>query len=157
MTDMRQLYQEVILDHNKNPRNYGEISSCTNYAEGHNPLCGDHIKISLNMEDEVLQEINFIGEGCAICKASSSMMTVAVKGQDKSFILKLVEEFRSMITGSLDIESNTEHHLGRLKVFSNIKTLPVRVKCAILPWHTLAAAINNENNVSTEEGEDNHA
>lgn len=154
MTDMRQLYQEVILDHNKNPRNYGEMSNCTHHAEGHNPLCGDHVKISINMENDTVSDVHFEGEGCAICKASSSMMTVAVKGHDKSFILKLIEEFRSMITGQLDIEKITEHSLGRLKVFSNIKTLPVRVKCAILPWHTLAAAINNQDNVSTEDSGD---
>lgn len=147
---MRQLYQEVILDHNKNPRNYGEIPNCTNHAEGHNPLCGDYIKIFLNMADNVISAIHFEGEGCAICKASSSMMTVVVKGKEKSFVLKLVEEFRHMITGELDVENSKEHHLGHLKVFANIKTLPVRVKCAILPWHTLSAALNNQYNVSTE-------
>lgn len=150
MADMRQLYQEVILDHNKNPRNYGEIQNCTNHAEGHNPLCGDHIKISLDVDGEVISAINFEGEGCAICKASSSMMTVAVKGKEKAFVLQLIEEFRHMITGELDVEKNNEHHLGHLKVFANIKTLPVRVKCAILPWHTLSAALNNQESVSTE-------
>jgi nitrogen fixation protein NifU and related proteins len=150
MTDMRQLYQEVILDHNKNPRNYGTIPSSTNHAEGHNPLCGDHIKLSLNIEHDIISNINFEGEGCAICKASSSMMTMAVKGKNKVEVLNLVEEFRHMITGQLDVEHNTNHHLGHLKVFANIKTLPVRVKCAILPWHTLTAALNNQDNVSTE-------
>ena len=150
MADIRQLYQEVILDHNKKPRNYGSIQNCTNHAEGHNPLCGDHIKISLNMDNNIINEINFEGEGCAICKASSSMMTVAVKGKKNLEILNLIEEFRHMITGELDVENNKDHHLGHLKVFANIKTLPVRVKCAILPWHTLSAALNNQDSVSTE-------
>ena len=155
MTDMRQLYQEVILDHNKKPRNFGEIAHANHRAEGHNPLCGDHIKLALHLNNDTIEAIAFEGDGCAICKASSSMMTVAVTGKTKLDSLQLVEEFRGMITGELDIENNNDNHLGKLKVFANIKTLPVRVKCAILPWHTLAAALNNQKpdavlSVSTE-------
>jgi len=150
MTDMRQLYQEVILDHNKNPRNYGDLTKFTHHAEGHNPLCGDHVKITLNMDGDNITDIHFAGDGCAICKASSSMMTTVVKGKSKLEITRLIEEFRGMITGSINVEDPSTHNLGRLKVFANIKTLPVRVKCAILPWHTLNAAMNNETDVTTE-------
>lgn len=149
MTNMRELYQEMILEHNKNPRNYGELANQTHGAEGHNPLCGDYVRISLNINNDTINDIHFNGEGCAICKASASIMTTMIKNQNKSFINNLMEEFRGMIVGEFDPEIE-ENHLGRLKVFANIKTLPVRVKCAILPWHTLKAAMNNETNVTTE-------
>lgn len=149
MSDMRQLYQEVILDHNRKPRNFGAILGANRHAEGHNPLCGDHIKLSMNVVDDKIASIAFEGEGCAICKASASMMTGAVKGKTVREAGTLVEEFRSMATGTLDIE-NEENHLGKLKVFAGVKDLPSRVKCAILPWHTLHAALHSEISVSTE-------
>ena len=148
-TGMRQLYQEVILDHNRKPRNFGPLPGANRHAEGDNPLCGDHIKLSVNVQNDEIESIGFEGEGCAICKASSSMMTVAVKGKTVSYADIMVEEFRGMATGTLDPES-TEHHLGRLKVFAGIKDLPSRVKCAILPWHALHAALHAEASISTE-------
>jgi nitrogen fixation NifU-like protein len=141
MSDMRQLYQEVILDHNRKPRNFGAIPGANRHAEGHNPLCGDHIKLSMNVLDNKIETIAFEGEGCAICKASASMMTGAVKGKSLQDAEIMVEEFRGMATGTLDLE-NEANHLGKLKVFAGVKDLPSRVKCAILPWHTLHAALN---------------
>lgn len=141
MTDMSQLYQEMILDHNRKPRNYGSILSANRHAEGHNPLCGDHIKLSVDLQGGNIVAIAFEGEGCAICKASASMMTGAVKGKSMQDAEILVEEFRGMATGTLDLDT-VANHLGKLKVFAGVKDLPSRVKCAILPWHTLHAALN---------------
>ncbi len=149
MSDIRQLYQEVILDHNRKPRNFGAILGANRNAEGHNPLCGDHIKLSMNVLEDKIETIAFEGEGCAICKASASMMTSAVKGKSVQDAEIMVEEFRGMATGTLDPDSE-DHHLGKLKIFAGVRDLPSRVKCAILPWHTLHAAIHAESSVSTE-------
>lgn len=149
MSDMRRLYQEVILDHNRKPRNFGSILGANRHADGHNPLCGDHIKLSLSVQDDRIETIAFEGEGCAICKASASMMTGAVKGKAVREAETLVEEFRGMATGTFDPEDQA-NHLGKLKVFAGVKDLPSRVKCAILPWHTLHAALNSETSTSTE-------
>jgi len=149
MTDMRQLYQEVILDHNRKPRNWGAIPDANRHAEGHNPLCGDHIKLSMNVLDDKIDAIAFEGHGCAICKASASMMTGAVKGKTVQDAEIMVEEFRGMATGTFEPDS-ADNHLGKLKIFAGVKDLPSRVKCAILPWHTLHAALNSEASTSTE-------
>ena len=156
MSDMRQLYQEVILDHNRKPRNFGSIPGANRHAEGHNPLCGDHIKLTMNVSDNKIETIAFEGEGCAICKASASMMTGAVKGKAVQDAEIMVDEFRGMATGTLDPESQ-DNHLGKLKVFVGVKDLPSRVKCAILPWHTLHAALHSEQSVSTEGAADPEA
>ncbi|MGZ0018524.1 Fe-S cluster assembly sulfur transfer protein SufU [Nitrosomonas sp. wSCUT-2] len=147
------LYQEVILDHNRKPRNYGKLNPASHHAIGHNPLCGDRLDITLQVEDEHISAIAFEGESCAICKASASMMTTAIKGKTRSDAEMLIAEFRDLATGKLDL--NQPHHLGRLTVFSGIRDLPTRVKCAILPWHTLHAALNSVNNVSTEDAANN--
>ena len=149
MSDMRQLYQEVILDHNRKPRNFGAILDANRHAEGHNPLCGDHIKLSMNVLEDKIETIAFEGEGCAICKASASMMTSAVKGKSVQDAEIMVDEFRGMATGTLDIDME-KNQLGKLKVFAGVRDLPSRVKCAILPWHTLHAALHAEDAVSTE-------
>ncbi len=149
----KSLYQEVILDHNRKPRNYGTLDQASHHAVGHNPLCGDRLDITLNITgDEQIDHIAFQGESCAICKASASMMTTAVKGKSRNEAETLIDEFRGMATGKLDLEQ--PHHLGRLTVFSGIQDLPTRVKCAILPWHTLHAALNSIENTSTESGND---
>jgi nitrogen fixation protein NifU and related proteins len=148
MADMKALYQEVILDHNKKPRNYGKLSPCTHHAEGHNPLCGDHISLTMNMADDRVDAIGFEGEACAVCKSSTSLMTVAVKGKTRAEAEEIAHEFLDMTTGKLDI--NAPNKLGRLTVFSGVSDLPTRVKCAILPWHTLRAAFNSIDTVSTE-------
>ncbi|NIO43522.1 MAG: SUF system NifU family Fe-S cluster assembly protein [Burkholderiales bacterium] len=144
----KQLYQEVILDHNKKPRNWGRLDAPSHKAEGLNPLCGDHIWVTLNVSGEQVKEIAFEGDSCAICKASASMMTAKVKGKRVDEAEQLVEEFRGMTTGSLD--TSQPDHLGHLRVFEGVRALPSRVKCAILPWHTLHAALNAEASISTE-------
>lgn len=144
----KSLYQEVILDHNRKPRNYGKLDQASHHAVGHNPLCGDRLDITLQLENDQINNIAFQGESCAICKASASMMTAAVKGKSRLDAEILIHEFRELATGKLDI--NHPHHLGRLTVFSGIRDLPTRVKCAILPWHTLHAALNSIASASTE-------
>lgn len=152
MINAKSLYQEVILDHNRKPRNYGALDNANHHAVGHNPLCGDHLDISLNLENDHIDSIAFQGESCAICKASASMMTTVVKGKSRDDVEILIHEFRDMATGKLDLDN--PHHLGRLAVFSGIQGLPTRVKCAILPWHTLHAALNSEESASTENEDD---
>lgn len=149
MADSKQLYQEVILDHNRKPRNWGVLEDATHGAEGHNPLCGDHIKITVKVDNNSVNAINVEGESCAICKASASMMTTVVKGKTLGDAERLVQEFRDMATGKLDHE-HQPHHLGRLTVFAGVRGLPTRVKCAILPWHTLHAALNKVESTTTE-------
>ena len=152
MADNKSLYQEVILDHNKKPRNYGTVAQASHHAEGHNPLCGDHISVSLKLNGENIAAIAFEGESCAICKASASMMTTAVKNKMRAEAETMIQEFRDMVTGKLDL--NTLHHIGRLTVFAGVHELPMRVKCAVLPWHTLHAAFNSVASTSTEEQDD---
>ncbi len=148
MADYRALYQEVILEHNKKPRNYGTIEHASHHAVGHNPLCGDHISVALNFDRECINAIAFQGESCAICKASASMMTAAIKGKSRADAEILIQEFLAMATGKLDL--NCPNHIGRLAVFAGVCDLPTRVKCAILPWHTLHAAFNSVASASTE-------
>lgn len=150
--DPKALYQEVILDHNRKPRNYGELSDASHHAEGVNPLCGDHIHLALDIQDDTIARIAFQGESCAICKASASMMTTAVKGKHTDEAKTLIHEFVDMATGRVVAQDSP--HIGRLAVFSNISALPMRVKCAILPWHTLQAAIRSEASASTEAAAD---
>lgn len=147
--DSKQLYQEVILDHNKKPRNFGAMDDASHRAEGLNPLCGDHIWVSMKLRDALVESIQFEGEGCAICKASASMMTTSVKGKSVKQAEQLVQEFRDMATGKLDMAAQS-HHLGRLAVFAGVRDLPSRVKCAVLPWHTLHAALHAQSVASTE-------
>jgi nitrogen fixation NifU-like protein len=147
--DTKSLYQEVILDHNKKPRNFGEVADANRRADGHNPLCGDRIHLTLKVDGERIDAIAFQGEACAICKASASMMTAAVKGRTATEAETLIQEFRDMTTGKMDTAA-PGHHLGRLTVFAGVRDLPVRVKCAVLPWHTLHAALANEALTSTE-------
>jgi nitrogen fixation NifU-like protein len=148
MANYKALYQEVILDHNKKPRNFGVLAQPSHHAVGHNPLCGDHIGVALNLAGECVDGIAFEGESCAICKASASMMTVAVKGKTRAQAEVLIKEFLAMATGKLDL--NSPNQIGRLAVFAGVCDLPTRVKCAILPWHTLHAAFNSLASTSTE-------
>jgi nitrogen fixation NifU-like protein len=152
MANYKALYQEVILDHNKKPRNFGTLAHATHSAEGHNPLCGDHLSVALTFDRECIDCIAFQGESCAICKASASMMTAAIKGKTREHAEILIQEFLDMATGKLDL--NSPNNIGRLAVFSGVCDLPTRVKCAILPWHTLHAAFNSVASTSTEANED---
>lgn len=149
MSELSELYQQVILDHNKKPRNFRKLETANHRADGYNPLCGDQLTIYMKLEDDLVTDVGFEGSGCAISKASASMMTQAVKGKRKEQAEKLFKEFHSMVTGELD-EENEENTLGNLKIFAGVREFPVRVKCATLPWHTMHAALNKEDQASTE-------
>lgn len=149
MSELSELYQQVILDHNKKPRNFRKLENADHTAEGYNPLCGDHLTVYLNVEGDLVQEVAFEGSGCAISKASASMMTQAVKGKSTEEVERLFKEFHSMVMGELD-EETEENGLGNLKIFAGVREFPVRVKCATLPWHTMHAALNKQDQVSTE-------
>jgi len=149
MSELSELYQQVILDHNKKPRNFGKLDAANHSAEGFNPLCGDQLTVYLNLEHDTVKGVAFEGSGCAISKAAASMMTQAVKGKSKADVEHLFQEFHSMVTGELNEETEA-NSLGNLKIFAGVREFPVRVKCATLPWHTLHAALNKEDQVSTE-------
>ena len=149
MSELSELYQQVILDHNKKPRNFRKLEQANHTAEGYNPLCGDHLTVYLDLENDLVRDVAFEGSGCAISKAAASMMTQAVKGKSKEQAENLFQEFHSMVMGELN-EETEENSLGNLKIFAGVREFPVRVKCATLPWHTLHAALNNEVQVSTE-------
>jgi nitrogen fixation NifU-like protein len=149
MSELTDLYQQVILDHNKKPRNFRKLETANHSAEGYNPLCGDQLTVYLNLEDDSVKEISFEGSGCAISKAAASMMTQAVKGKSKAEAEELFTEFHQMVTGELD-EEEGPNQLGNLKIFAGVREFPVRVKCATLAWHTMHAALTNQAIVSTE-------
>ena len=145
----RELYQELILEHSKKPRNFHALEHATHTAEGFNPLCGDKLKLYLELKNGLVQDIGFEGSGCAIFKSSASMMTAAVKGKTKAEAQKLFGEFHKMLSGSS--ASYDEAKLGKLAVFSGVNEFPIRVKCATLPWHTLNAGLESKGRtVSTE-------
>jgi len=149
MSELSDLYQEVILEHNKNPRNFREIEDADQYADGKNPLCGDALRVYVALDGDTVTDVAFKGSGCAISKASASMMTQAVKGKTKVEAEAIFHEFHRMVTGDLDIETD-ENDLGKLKIFAGVLEFPARVKCASLSWHTLNAALHGEDVVSTE-------
>jgi nitrogen fixation protein NifU and related proteins len=139
MSSLSELYQNVILEHNRSPRNYRVMDEADGKAEGHNPLCGDHVTVWVRMDGDVIGDVSFRGAGCAISKASASLMTGAVKGKSREEAERLFERFHQLVTGTLPPgESET---LGKLAVFSGVSQFPVRVKCASLSWHTLKAAL----------------
>ena len=149
MSELSELYQQVILDHNKKPRNFRKLDTANYTAEGYNPLCGDQLTVYLNLEDDLVKDVAFEGSGCAISKAAASMMTQALKGKSKAQAENLFNEFHSMVMGELD-EETQENSLGNLKIFAGVREFPVRVKCATLPWHTMHAALQQQDQVSTE-------
>ena len=148
MPELRDLYQEIILEHSKSPRNYGALATANRTVEGYNPLCGDHFTFYLAVEDGQIRNISFQGSGCAISKASASMMTQAVKGKSLEEAEKLFEKFHRFVTGKNSVEPN---ELGKLAAFAGVSEFPIRVKCATLAWHALRAALQGEQQaVSTE-------
>lgn len=150
MDELRELYQQVILDHNKNPRNYREMSNATSKIEGYNPLCGDHYTVFLNVDGDVIKDVSFTGNGCAISKASASVMSSTVKGKTKDEAEQLFDTFHRLVTG--DPSGLSAADLGRLAAFSGVSEFPARVKCATLAWHTLRSALAGEQKevISTE-------
>lgn len=142
MQDLHDLYQEVILDHNKRPRNFGPLPDATQSAKGHNPLCGDKLTLSLKISDGRIEKLAFEGSGCAISKASASLMTDAVKGQTVDDAIRLFDLFHQMVTTPID-QPIDEDAVGKLAVLGGVREFPARVKCASLAWHTLKAALTN--------------
>ncbi len=148
--ELKELYQQVILDHNKSPRNFRKMDNASSTAEGYNPLCGDHIDVYVLVEDDIVKDVSFKGEGCAISKASASVMTSMLKGKTKEEAEKLFNKFHDLVTGKLGNDLDTDE-LGKLAVFAGVQEFPVRVKCASLAWHTMMNALHDkEEKVSTE-------
>jgi len=149
MADLRELYQEVILEHSKAPRNFRALPAANHKAEGYNPLCGDQLTVYVQLEDGVIRDISFEGSGCAISKASASLMTTSVKGKTPAQAQALFVEFHDLVTGGHDAPQPAT--LGKLAVFAGVRRFPARVKCASLAWHTMRAALEGEQvPVSTE-------
>jgi nitrogen fixation protein NifU and related proteins len=147
MSDLRELYQEVILDHNKRPRNFRTIESPSHHAEGYNPLCGDRLNLYVQVSGDTITDVAFEGSGCAISKASASLMTDALKGKTVAEANSLFERFHRVVTTPPD---QPVEDLGKLSVLAGVREFPVRVKCASLAWHTLKAALDREQIASTE-------
>jgi nitrogen fixation protein NifU and related proteins len=150
MSDLRELYQDLILDHTKRPRNFGRLETANCQADGYNPICGDKVTVFLNVENDVVNDIRFQGSGCAISTASASMMTESLKGKTVADAKTLFARFHELLTGKSDQLPDIEA-LGKLAVFSGVKEFPIRVKCATLAWHTMNAALSHQQQpVSTE-------
>lgn len=156
MSELRELYQEMILDHGKAPRNFGHLENADREAHGDNPLCGDRITVWLHMDGDTVQDISFEGQGCAISMASSSMMTEIVKGKSADKVKAMFESFHRMIMGE-DTGANPDENaidpddMDRLMVLAGVKQFPMRVKCATLAWHTVNAALEGKETISTED------
>jgi nitrogen fixation protein NifU and related proteins len=151
MSNSRTLYEQVILDHNKKPRNFKKLEGADHSVEGFNPLCGDHFTVHLNLDGDTLTEITFEGSGCAISKSSASVMTTVLKGKTRAEAEALFEQFHAMITADPDAPVD-EEALGKLRVFAGVREFPVRIKCATLAWHALHSALTSDDDaVSTEE------
>lgn len=145
---LRDLYREVILDHSRRPRNYGAMDAANRQSDGFNPLCGDRLRLFLQVEDGAVRQASFVGDGCAISTASASLLTEAMRGRPEGDALELVESFRKMVSGESEPDATA---LGKLTVFAGVRDYPTRVKCATLAWHTLRAAIErSDETVKTE-------
>jgi nitrogen fixation NifU-like protein len=143
--ELSDLYQQVILDHCKKPRNFHELAKPTLFAQGHNPLCGDQLKLFLSMDGDVIKDISFVGDGCCISKASASLLTESLKGKKKADVQKTFEQVHEMVTTGV-----VKGDVGKLAVFAGVHKFPARVKCAILSWHAVMAAMKGEGSVTTE-------
>ncbi len=147
MSDLRELYQEVILDHNRYPHNFRELAGADRHADGHNPLCGDRLGVYVNLDGDRIVDVSFMGSGCAISKASASLMTIAVKGKTLDEARQIFDQFLNLVTN--DAADGAE--LGKLAVFAGVRDYPTRVKCASLAWHTLRAAVDDRHETVTTE------
>ncbi|NLO79149.1 MAG: SUF system NifU family Fe-S cluster assembly protein [Xanthomonadaceae bacterium] len=146
MSDLRELYQETILDHNKHPRNFRRLEGATHQAHGHNPLCGDRVDVYLKVSDGRIVDISFEGDGCAISTASASIMTEMLQGRSLEQAQQLFDRFHDLLIG----KAEAGEELGKLEVLAGVRAFPTRVKCATLPWHTFKAALHNETAATTE-------
>jgi len=153
MNELRELYQEVIFDHYRKPRNFGQLAHANREAEGYNPLCGDKIKLYLQVENGIIKDASFMGTGCAISTASASLMTENLKGKREEDALRLFKNFRSMLTDETDAAADTaaQEKLGKLQALAGVREFPQRVKCATLAWHTLQAALADKHETVTTE------
>jgi nitrogen fixation NifU-like protein len=151
MSELDELYQEVILDHNKSPRNFREIVDANRRSEGYNPLCGDHVTVFVNLADGMIRDISFKGSGCAISKASASMMTTELKGKSEAEAERVFDTVHKMLTGEMGVEESDLERLGKLKILSGVCKFPARVKCASLAWHTMNAALKGSDKVASTE------
>ncbi len=152
MTELRELYQQVILDHNRNPKNFGVLAGADRHKEGYNPLCGDHLHVYLNVdEDDRITDIHFDGSGCAISKASASLMTQLLKGKSAQEARSAFERFQDLVTSDVDTPVDLDS-AGKLAVFAGVREFPMRVKCATLAWHTMKSALDDapDPHVTTE-------
>lgn len=149
MSDLRDLYQEVILDHNRHPHNFRELDGADRHADGNNPLCGDRLAVYVNLDGETISDVSFLGSGCAISKASASLMTDAVKGRTLAEARLLFERFLALVTG--EAAAVDAAALGKLAVLAGVRDYPTRVKCASLAWHTLRAAVEDRHEVVSTE------
>ncbi|MPZ75748.1 MAG: SUF system NifU family Fe-S cluster assembly protein [Deltaproteobacteria bacterium] len=151
MSELDELYQEVILDHNKSPRNFREMGNANRKSEGYNPLCGDHVTVYIHFIGGIIHDISFKGSGCAISKASASMMTTELKGKSEAEAEELFDDVHKMLTGDVDVEDSGFDRLGKLKILSGVCKFPARVKCASLAWHTVNAALKGVDEVASTE------
>lgn len=150
MSDLTDLYQEIILDHNRRPRNYGTIAGASAHAHGHNPLCGDRLSLYLRVDDGAIRDVKFEGSGCAISKASASLMTEAIAGRAVSEARALADRFQALLTTPMDQPIEIDS-FGKLAALAGVREFPMRVKCATLPWHTLRAALLRSDEVARTE------
>ena len=144
MADLQDLYQAIILDHNRRPKNYGALDGATTSAEGRNPLCGDEVKVELRIADDEIADVRFTASGCAVSRASASIMTQAVKGKSRAEVERLFTQFHELVTGKLKPDAKESRAMGEIAAFSGVSRFPIRVKCASMPWHTLQAALRGD-------------
>jgi nitrogen fixation NifU-like protein len=149
MSGVSQLYQDLILEHNRTPRNFRPMEDASGHAEGRNPLCGDHLSVWVKLDGDRLADVSFHGSGCAISKSSASLMTAAVKGRTREEAERMFDRFQALVTGALPADAARDD-LGKLAAFAGIAEFPVRVKCATLAWHAMRAALAGSDCVSTE-------
>ncbi|MEO8334898.1 MAG: Fe-S cluster assembly sulfur transfer protein SufU [bacterium] len=144
MADLQELYQSIILDHNRRPKNYGVLDGATASAEGRNPLCGDEVKVELKVaDDDSIEDVKFTASGCAVSRASASIMTQVVKGKSRAEVDRLFVQFHELVTGKLKPDVGEARAMGEMAAFSGVSRFPVRVKCASMPWHTLQSALRD--------------
>jgi nitrogen fixation NifU-like protein len=144
MSDLQELYQSIILDHNRRPKNYGSLDEANRSAEGRNPSCGDEVRVELRVADDRIEDVRFTSAGCAVSRAAASIMTQSVKGKSREDVDKLFEQFHSLVTGKVRPSEQEARALGELAAFAGVARFPIRVKCASMPWHVLQAALRGD-------------
>ena len=144
MSDLQELYQSIILDHNRRPKNYGALEGANHRAAGRNPDCGDEVSVELKLSDDRIEDVRFTSAGCAVSRAAASIMTQSIKGKSRAEVDALFEKFRGLVTGTLKPTEQEARALGEMAAFSGVARFPIRVKCASMPWHTLQAALRSD-------------